>query len=61
MEYAIVAADLIQTRLRLDDDWGIDQLLFDEKNQHVDMYIPHSGEMLVYPETGEQGMLVWLL
>lgn len=32
---------------RLNDDWQIDNLLFDEQAQRVNVYLSHSGKMLV--------------
>lgn len=43
MERDIVVDDLIQSSLRLADDWRIDQLLFDEQTRRVDVYLSHSG------------------
>lgn len=57
MERDIVVDDLIRSSLRLTDDWRIDQLLFDEQTQRVDVYLSHSGGQLVCPETGEAGTL----
>ena len=57
MEHDDVVDDLIRSSLRLNDDWQIDQLLFDEQTPRVDVYLSHSDEMLVCPETGEAGTL----
>lgn len=52
-----MVADLIRYSLRLDDEWWIYKLAFDEQNQSVDVYVSHSGDTLVCPETGKHGTM----
>jgi len=50
-----VIDSILKYSLHLDSDWQIDRVTVDLEKQRVDVYLSHSGENLVCPETGNQG------
>jgi len=52
-----VIDSIMKYSLHLDSDWQIDRVTVDLEKQRVDVYLSHSGENLVCPETGEPGTL----
>ena len=39
----------------LNDDWVIDEFVYDEDTKEYTLYVSHAGGELVCPETGEKG------
>jgi len=45
---------VMRDSLGLDSEWEVDQVTFDSDAQRFDVYLPHSRQNLVCPETGEK-------
>ncbi len=52
-----IIESLIRNSLDLGPEWQIDRFTLDTKYHRVDVYLRHSGENLVCPETGEPATL----
>ena len=45
----------LRASFNLNDDWVIDELMYDEDTKEYTLYVSHAGGELVCPETGEKG------
>ncbi len=47
---------VMRDSLGLDSEWQVDEVTFNPKERRIDVYLSHSGQNLICPETGEPGV-----